>query len=51
MPKLKAKIRIIQNDNGRQKISFPSDLGWNVGDIIKYEKLDENSVILRRLHL
>lgn len=51
MPKLKAKIRIIQNDNGRQKISFPLDVGWSVGDIIKYEKLDENSVVLRRLHI
>jgi hypothetical protein len=50
MPKMKAKIRIIQNDSkGKQKISFPSELGWNVGDVVRYQKSDENTVVLKRL--
>lgn len=48
---MKTKVRIIQNDaNGRQKISFPVEVGWQVGDVIKYEKLDEHKVVLKRLH-
>jgi hypothetical protein len=51
MPKMKTKVRIIQNDtNGRQKLSFPIDIGWHVGDVIQYEKMDEVSVVLKRLH-
>ena len=51
MPKMKVPVRIIQNDTkGRQKLSFPIDIGWHVGDVILYEKTDENSVVLKRLH-
>ncbi|HEY9245286.1 MAG TPA: hypothetical protein VIO11_00415 [Candidatus Methanoperedens sp.] len=51
MPKMKVKTRIVQNDsNGRQKLSFPIEMGWNVGDVVQYEKIDENSVVLKRLH-
>jgi hypothetical protein len=50
MPKMKVKIRILQNDNGRQKMSFPIEIGWQVGDVIHYEKTNENSVVLKRLH-
>ena len=50
MPK-KSLIRIIQKDSkGRQKLSFPLEVGWNAGDVIKYEKIDENSVLMKRLH-
>jgi hypothetical protein len=51
MPKMKVKIRILQNDTKeRQKLSFPIEIGWQVGVVIRYEKTDENSVILKRLH-
>jgi hypothetical protein len=48
---MKALVRILQKDtNGRQKLSFPLDVGWKVGDVVRYEKIDENSVVLKRLH-
>jgi hypothetical protein len=51
MPKMKVKIRILQNDaKGRQKLSFPTDVGWHVGDVVEYEKKDENTILLKRLH-
>ncbi len=50
MPKLKANVRIIQNDNGRQKLSFPLQVGWHIGDVVLFEKVDEHKVVLKRLH-
>ncbi len=51
MPKMKKNIRIIQNDaNGRLKLSFPLEVGWQVGDVVLYIKEDEHKVVLKRLH-
>lgn len=47
---IKSLVRKIQNDNGRQKIGFPGEIGWRTGDIIQFEKVDEHRVVLNRLH-
>ena len=44
-------IRIIQKSSSQKSmlISIPKETGWNAGDAVKFDKIDDNTIILKRL--
>ncbi len=52
MPIVKQPVRILQKSS--KKAIFinlsEEDTGWRAGDVIKYEKVDDDTIILKRMH-
>lgn len=47
---MSANIRILQEDRkDLLKLHFPKEIGWKPRDVIKWDKIDENTVVLKRL--
>ncbi len=51
MPNIRQPIRIVQKSTKENLlINLPADeTGWKVGDVIRFENQDEDTIILKRL--
>ncbi len=49
---MSTNIRIIQKSSSLKSwlLSLPKDeTGWDVGDVVRYEKINDNTITLKRL--
>ncbi len=52
MPSMKRPVRIVQRSTRDSLlINLPrEDTGWNDGDVIRYEIVDADTILIKRMH-
>ncbi len=55
MPKMRSNIRILQKATSSNTESVilrlpAGELGWKVGEVVRVDKQDEDTIILKRMH-